>query len=163
MFFYLVIIFKIEESRIDKIRLLLFFGVDVNEVNLCGRLVFVMVCKNSDECVVRYFVKNGVDLNQFDFFGYNVLYFCFLDYSFGLLDFGVFRSKIGLLKLLVFLMVDINVVIVIGMMVLYFFVQRVKADDIRIMFEVGVNFLIRDNFGRIFFYFSMFNFFFEVF
>lgn len=122
MFFYLVIIFKIEESRIDKIRLLLFFGVDVNEVNLCGRLVFVMVCKNSDECVVRYFVKNGVDLNLFDFFGYNVLYFCFLDYSFGLLDFGVFRSKIGLLKLLVFLMVDINVVIVIGMMVLYFFV-----------------------------------------
>lgn len=122
MFFYLVIIFKIEESRIDKIRLLLFFGVDVNEVNLCGRLVFVMVCKNSDECVVRYFVKNGVDLNLFDFFGYNVLYFCFLDYLFGLLDFGVFRLKIGLLKLLVFLMVDINVVIVIGMMVLYFFV-----------------------------------------
>lgn len=56
MFFYLVFIFKIEECRIDKINLLLFLGVDVNEVNLCGRLVIFMVCKNGDECVVRYFV-----------------------------------------------------------------------------------------------------------
>lgn len=98
-----------------------------------------------------------------DFFGYNVLYFCFLDYLFGLRDFGVVSSKSGLLKLLVFLMVNVNVVIVIGMIVLYFAVDRVKGDDIRIILEIGVNFFIRDNFGRIFFYFSMFNFFFEVF
>lgn len=160
---HLATISKIEESRIDKIRLLLSLGADVNEVNLCGRPALVMACKNSDERVARYLVKNGADPNLSDFFGHNALHSCFLDYPLGLLDFGAFRPKIGLLKLLAPLMADINVATATGMMALHLSAQRVKADDIRIMLEAGANPLTRDNLGRTPLHFSMFNPFPEVF
>lgn len=160
---HLATISKIEESRIDKINLLLSLGADVNEVNLCGRSAIVMACKNSDERVARYLVQHGADPNLSDFFGHNALHSCFLDYPLSLLDFGVFRLKSGLLKLLAPLMADVNVATTTGMTALHLAAQRVKADDIRIILEAGANPLTRDNLGRTPLHFSMFNPFPEVF
>ena len=160
---HLATISKIEKSRIDKIHLLLSLGADVNEVNLCGRPAIVMACKNSDERVARYLVQHGADPNLSDFFGHNALHSCFLDYPLGLLDFGAFRPKSGLLKLLTPLMADVNVATATGMTALHLSAQRVKADDIRIILEAGANPLTRDNLGRTPLHFSMFNPFPEVF
>ena len=160
---HLATISKIEESRIDKINLLLSLGADVNEVNSCGRLAIVMACKNSDERVARYLVQHGADPNLSDFFGHNALHSCFLDYPLGLLDFGTFRLKSGLLKLLTPLMADVNVATATGMTALHLSGQRAKADDICIILEAGANPLTRDNLGRTPLHFSMFNPFPEVF
>jgi len=160
---HLATISKIEESRIDKINLLLSLGTDVNEVNSCGRPAIVMACKNSDERVARYLVQHGADPNLSDVFGHNALHSCFLDYPLGLLDFGAFRPKSGLLKLLAPLMADVNVATATGMTALHLAAQRVKADDIRIILEAGANPLTRDNLGRTPLHFSMFNPFPEVF
>ena len=160
---HLATISKVEECRIDKINLLLSLGADVNEVNLCGRPAIVMACKNSDEHVARYLVQHGADPNLSDFFGHNALHSCFLDYPLGLLDFGAFRPKSGLLKLLAPLMANVNVATATGMTALHLAAQRGKADDIRIILEAGGNPLTRDNLGRTPLHFSMFNPFPEVF